>query len=112
VQPVARRAQDALGGGEVLALEIAVEGVGEEHHVAPVAATSSGFANAPFSFQALPQTGRLRRAEKPATRCESQAMPGSRSRRLASPRIRLADGGVARQIRDEALLQRQPVRAW
>ncbi len=37
VKAVARRGEDALGGGEVLGLEVAVEGVAEEDEVAAVA---------------------------------------------------------------------------
>src|SRR5215207_2960992 len=42
VKAVARRGEDALGGGEILGLEVAVEGVAEEDEIAAVAAHGLG----------------------------------------------------------------------
>ena len=109
VEAVAGGGEHPLGGGEVPRLEVAVEGVGEEHEVAAVAGhvSGGGFGGAPRRLPDRERPGGGE-AEQAFAEARQPGQPIAQVHEAAEPR---RVGGVAGEPGDQPLAQRQAVAA-
>ena len=89
MNPIAGRVEHGERGIDILALEIAIEGVGEQDDVSTVCPAVAPDIRV-FAKQSARHFGKLRCALKPAIASDSFAAPGTTSRRFNSQCSRAA----------------------